>query len=58
MLRDNGSNMIKAMDEACLQSFGCFAHPLQLVIHDGLLTQCVVVDLLAVCRSIVGHFKH
>ena len=26
ILRDNGSNMIKAMDEACLPSFGCFAH--------------------------------
>ena len=58
VLRDNGSNMIKAMDEACLSSFGCFAHTLQLVIHDGLLTQHVVVGLLAVFRSIVGHFKH
>ena len=26
--------------------------------HDGLLSQRVIVDLLAVCRSIVGHFKH
>ena len=58
VVRDNGSNMIKAMDEACLPSFGCFAHTLQLVIHDGLLTQRIVIDLLAVCRSIVGHFKH
>ena len=58
MLRDNGSNMIKAMDETCLPCFRCFAHTLQLVIHDGLLTQHVVVDLFAVCRSIVGHFKH
>ena len=58
ILRDNGSNMIKAMDEACLPSFGCFVHTLQLVIQDGLLSQCVVIDLLAVCRSIVGHFKH
>ena len=58
ILRDNGSNMIKAMDEACLPSFGCFAHTLQLVIQDGLLSQRVVIDLLAVCRSIVGHFKH
>ena len=25
---------------------------------DGVLSQHVVIDLLAVCRSIVGHFKH
>ena len=25
---------------------------------DGLLSQRVVIDLLAVCRSTVGHFKH
>ena len=34
------------------------AHTLQLVIQDGLLSQRVVIDLLAICRSIVGHFKH
>ena len=50
--------MIKAMDEACLPSFECFAHTLQLVIQDGLLSQRVIIDLLAVCRFIVGHFKH
>ena len=58
VIRDNGSNMVKAMTEANLPSFGCFAHSLQLVINDGLLSQHVVKDLLAVCRSIVGHFKH
>ena len=58
VIRDNGSNMVKAMTEANLPSFGCFAHSLQLVINDGLLSQRVVKDLLAVCRSIVGHFKH
>ena len=58
VVRDNGSNMIKAMDEACLPNFGCFAHTIQIVIHDDLLTQRIVIDLLAVCRSIVGHFKH
>ena len=55
---DNESNMIKAMSEGGLPDFGCFAHSLQLVVHDGLLSQRVVIDLLAVCRSIVGHFKH
>ena len=50
--------MVKTMDEACLPSFRCFVHTLKFVIHDGLLSQRVVVDLLAVCRSIVWHFKH
>ena len=58
VVRDNGSNMVKAMSEAGLRSFGCFAHSLQLIVHERLLTQCIVIDLLAVCRSIVGHFKH
>ena len=49
---DNGSNMVKAMSEGGLPNFGCFAHSLQL---DGLLSQHVVIDLLAVCRSIIGH---
>ena len=58
VLRDNAANMAKAMREASLPSFGCFAHSLQLVVHDGVLSQRAVVDLLATCRKIVGHFKH
>ena len=57
VLRDNASNMERAMKDANVDSFGCFAHSLQLVVHDGVLSQRVVSDLLAVCRRIVGHFK-
>jgi len=28
------------------------------VVNDGVPSQCAVIDLLAVCRSTVGHFKH
>ena len=42
------------MREANLPSFGCFVHSLQLVVNDGLLTQCMMKDLLSICRSIVG----
>ena len=58
VLRDNTANMIKAMREASLPSFGCFAHSLQLVVEDGVLSQRAVIDVLATCRKIVGHFKH
>ena len=58
VIRDNGANIVKAMTEANLPNFGCFAQSLQLVVNDGLLSQRVMKDLLAVCRSIVGNFKH
>lgn len=58
VLRDNAANMAKAMRDAGLPSFGCFAHTLQLVVEDGVLAQRAVIDVLSVCRKIVGHFKH
>ena len=58
VLRENAVNMAKAMRDASLTSLGCFAHTIQLVVHDGVLSQQVVMDTLAVCRKIVGHFKH
>ena len=57
MLRDNAANMIKAMREASLSLLGCFAHSLQLVLEDGVLSQRAVTDVLATCRTIIGHFK-
>ena len=58
ILRDNGSNMVRAIKDASLPDLGCFAHTLQLVVHDGVLSQRAVIDILAICRKIVGHFKH
>ncbi|KAI2649262.1 Zinc finger BED domain-containing protein 4 [Labeo rohita] len=58
ILRDSASNMKKAMDEMGVSSLGCFAHSLQLVVHEGLLSQRSVSDALANCRKIIGHFKH
>lgn len=56
VITDNASNMTKAMRDASLPQFGCFAHSLQLAINDGLLSQRAVIDTIAVCKSIVGHF--
>lgn len=57
VVRDNASNMVKAMTDASLPHLGCFAHTLQLVVHDGVLTQRAVVDMLATSRRIVSHFR-
>ena len=50
--------MVRAMKDASLPDLGCFAHTLQLVVHDGVLSQRAVIDILAICRKVVGHFKH
>ncbi len=58
ILRDNASNMKKAMDDLGVPSLGCVAHSLQLVVNEGLLSQRSVSDAIASARKIVGHFKH
>lgn len=52
ILQDNASNMIKAMDRLGVASVGCFAHTLQLVVNEGLLSQRSVKDVLAIGRKI------
>lgn len=56
-MTDNASNTKKALRDANLSGFGCFAHSLQLIVNDGVISQRVVIDVLAVARSIVCHFK-
>ena len=58
VLQDNATNMAKAMREASLPLLGCFAHSLLLVVEDGVLSQCAVIDVLATFRTTVGQFKH
>ena len=58
LLRDSGANMIKAARVADIDSIGCFAHTLQLVINDGIMSQRAVKDILAISCSIVGKFRH
>ncbi|KAK7888961.1 hypothetical protein WMY93_024521 [Mugilogobius chulae] len=53
ILRDNASNMRKAMDEMGVRSLGCIAHTLHLIVHEGLLSQRSVSDTLANARKIV-----
>ena len=56
VLRGNTSNLGRTMKDADLTSYGCFPHSLQLVVNDGVLSQRIVTDLLATCRSFVGDF--
>ena len=58
VLRDNAASVEKAMRDALLPSFGCFAHTLQLVVEEGVIAQRAVTDILTTCRKVVGHFKH
>ena len=58
VVADNASNMKKALREGNFEVQGYFAHTLQLVVSDGVLSQCAVIATLSVCCSIVGHFKH
>ncbi|KAG9261302.1 zinc finger BED domain-containing protein 4-like [Astyanax mexicanus] len=58
ILRDNASNMKAAMQDLSVSNLGCFAHSLQLVVNEGLISQRSVSDALANSRKIVAHFKH
>ena len=35
---DNAAKMVKAMEDGGYSHFGCFAHSLQLTVHDGVLS--------------------
>ena len=47
--------MKKASREAQLPSLECFAHTLQLVVNEGVLSQRAVIDILAMSWR---NFKH
>ena len=57
-LRDGGSNFVAGFNSSGVPSITCLAHSLQHVIHDGMLAQRDVQELLAAGRRIVGHYKH
>jgi hAT family C-terminal dimerisation region len=57
-VRDNGSSMVKAARLLGVADLGCYIHTTQLVVNDGLKSQCEVLEVIGTCRSIVGHFRH
>ena len=38
IVRDNASNMIRAMKDGSFSDLNCFAHTLELVVHDGVFS--------------------
>lgn len=54
ILRDNASNMKRAMNIMGVRSLGCVAHTMQLVLNEGLLSQRSVSDAIAGGRHILG----
>lgn len=58
LIRDNGPNIVKAVNDANIQNASCFIHTLQLVVNDGIDSQRTVKDVIANSRKIVGHFNH
>jgi len=62
VVRDNAANMARGMEVAGIPSVGCFAHSMQLCVQSQLTSKKedmkFIVQLLAQCRSLVGHFSH
>ena len=58
VLKDGGSNFVAGFNCAGVTIVTCLVHNLQCVIHDGVLTQRDVQDLLAAGRKVLGHYKH
>lgn len=57
LIRDGGSNMVRAMYLANIPDVSCTVHKLQLCVRSALET-CEVKELLAKCKKISGHFNH
>lgn len=53
---DNGRNIVMGVENSLFENFRCAAHTLQLSVGKA-LKDANINDLLAKCRSIVGHFK-
>ena len=58
VIRDNAANMVAGIRECELPAIDCAIHTLQLVVKDSIMIQRTVIDMLARCRKLVGHFKH
>lgn len=58
MVRDEGSNMKRAMTLAGFNDIDCTAHKLQTNIKNGLNSQEFLVNMIQKCKKIATHFNH
>lgn len=58
ILRDNGSNVVKALNESNFTPIPCFIHTLQLVVNDSINVQENVIEMISAARRIITHFHH
>ena len=56
--RDNGANIVAALNILDILAIPCLAHTLQLIIHDGIFKVKAVQEMLAIARKIVTHYHH
>lgn len=57
IVRDNGRNVAKAIDDSIFNGVPCFIHTLQLAIHAA-LKHDTMSQIIAKSRRIVTHFNH
>ncbi|XP_065654893.1 zinc finger BED domain-containing protein 4-like [Hydra vulgaris] len=58
VLRDNAANMVAGVRDSGFKSMPCFIHTIQLCIHDSILSQQSVKEILVCCRRLATHFHH
>lgn len=58
IIRDGGSNMVRAMKLADLQDMDCTVHQIQLCVRAALESSECLSNLVARCRKIATHFSH
>ncbi|XP_065643081.1 zinc finger BED domain-containing protein 4-like [Hydra vulgaris] len=58
VLRDNAANMVAGVRDSGFKSIPCFIHTIQLCIHDSILSQQSVKEILVCWRRLATHFHH
>uniref|UniRef100_A0A915KP10 HAT C-terminal dimerisation domain-containing protein n=1 Tax=Romanomermis culicivorax TaxID=13658 RepID=A0A915KP10_ROMCU len=58
VLRDGGTNIVKALGLSDLQSANCSAHQINLNVEEALKAQQSIKSSPETCRKISGHFNH
>ncbi|CAF4878353.1 unnamed protein product [Pieris macdunnoughi] len=58
ILRDRGSNMIKAMNMAHFTDANCTIHQLQLCVRSAMESEEFLLPVIAKCKKIATHFNH